>query len=147
MVRQQLRCVCSLQLLEFSSEDELPEVESSVEEEITVQHPQPVVARLLAEMEEGLLANNLDQRYSVEYAIEQVAQDTSNISRRSQLAGQVGYSLSPQDFRNSIEASGLTRRNSRANAQELLIRRGCQFYLSSHHIKGLLLIMLVRCKS
>ena len=73
MVRQQLRCVCSLQLLEFSSEDELPEVESSVEEEITVQHPQPVVARLLAEMEEGLLANNLDQRYSVEYAIEQVA--------------------------------------------------------------------------
>ena len=35
------------ELLEFSFEDELTEVETSVEE-ITVQHPQPVVARLLA---------------------------------------------------------------------------------------------------
>ena len=115
------------EFLEFSSEDELPEVE--VEEEITVQHQQPVVARLLADMEEELLANNLDQRYGTEYTIEYVAQDTSNISCRTQLAqGQAGYSLSPQDFRNSIEvaASGLTRRDSRANAQELLIRRGYQ---------------------
>lgn len=35
------------ELLESSSEDELTKVETSVEE-ITVQHPQPVVARLLA---------------------------------------------------------------------------------------------------
>ena len=56
------------EFLEFSSEDELPEVE--VEEEITVQHQQPVVARLLADMEEELLANNLDQRYGTEYTIE-----------------------------------------------------------------------------
>ena len=57
-----------------------------------------------------------------------MAQDTSNTSRRTQLADQAGYSLSPQNFRNSIEAaaSGLTRRDSRANAQELLIRRGYQ---------------------
>ena len=82
----------------------------------------------LLEIEEELLANNLDQRYGTEYAIEQVAQDTSNTSRRTQLADQAGYSLSPQNFRNSIEASasGLTRRDSRANAQELLIRRGYQ---------------------
>ena len=79
-------------------------------------------------MEEELLDNNLDQRYSTEYAIEQVAQDTSNTSRRTQLADQDCYSCSPQNFRNSIEdeASGLTRRDSRANAQELLIRRGYQ---------------------
>ena len=32
-------------------------VETSVEEEITVQHPQPVVARLFNEMEEELLAD------------------------------------------------------------------------------------------
>ena len=83
----------------------------------------------LLEIEEELLANNLDQRYGTEYTLEYVAHDTSNISCRTQLAqGQAGYSLSPQDFRNSIEvaASGLTRRDSRANAQELLIRRGYQ---------------------
>ena len=57
------------ELLESSSDDELPEVVPSVEEEITVQHQQPVVARLLAEMEEELLVNNLDQGYSTEYAI------------------------------------------------------------------------------
>ncbi len=43
------------ELPESSSEDELPEVEPSVEEK-TVQYPQPVVARLLAEMDEELLA-------------------------------------------------------------------------------------------
>ncbi len=37
--------------------DEVTEVETSVEEEITVQHPQPVVARLFNEMEEELLAD------------------------------------------------------------------------------------------
>ena len=65
----------------------------------------------LLEIEEELLANNLDQRYGTEYAIEQVAQDTSNTSRRTQLADQAGYSLSPQNFRNAIEASasGLAR--------------------------------------
>ena len=43
------------ELLESSSEDEHTKVETSVEE-ITVQYPQPVVARLLAEMDEELLA-------------------------------------------------------------------------------------------
>ena len=71
------------ELLESSSDDELPEETRS--------------CTFACEMEEELLANNLDQGYSTEYAIEQVAQDTSNISRRTQLAGQVGYSLSPQD--------------------------------------------------
>ena len=87
----------TVELLESSFEDELTEVETSVEE-ITVQHPQPVVARLLADMEEELLANNLDQleRYGTEYTIEYLAQDTSNISRRTQLTDQAGYSLSPQ---------------------------------------------------
>jgi hypothetical protein len=70
-------------------------------------------------MEEELIVNNLDQRYGTEYVIEQVTQDTSNISCRTQLADQAGYSLSPQNFRNTIEASasGLARRDSRANAQ------------------------------
>jgi len=56
-------------------------------------------------------------------------QDTLNVSRRTQLeSGQAGYSLSPNDFRNSIEAaaSRLSCPNSRANAQELLIRQGYQ---------------------
>ena len=39
--------------LESSSEDELPEVESSVEEEIIVQHPQPIVARLFTEIRDS----------------------------------------------------------------------------------------------
>jgi hypothetical protein len=37
---------------------------------MTVQHPQPVVARLLADIEADFPANNLDQRYGTEYAIE-----------------------------------------------------------------------------
>jgi hypothetical protein len=79
-------------------------------------------------MEESLLTDNLDQMYGTEYVIEEVTQDILNVSRRSQLTGQAGYSLSPLDFRNSIEAStsGLTRPDSRANAQELLILRGYQ---------------------
>jgi len=115
----------TVELIQYSSYDEVTEV---AVEEISVHHPQPVFARLLAEMEEGLLADNLDQMYSFEYAVEQVAQDTLNVSRRTQLTGQAGYSLSPQDFRNAIEAavSGLTRPNIRAKAQELLIRRGYQ---------------------
>ena len=114
------------ELIQYSSYDEVTEV--AVEEEISVQHSQPVVARLLTEMEERLLADNLDHMHGTEYAIEEVAQDMLNVSRRTQLTGQAGYSLSPLDFRNSIEAaaSGLTRPDSRANAQELLIRRGYQ---------------------
>ena len=114
------------ELIQYSSYDEVTEV--AVEEEISVQHSQPVVARLLTEMEERLLADNLDHMHGTEYTIEKVAQDMLNVSRRIQLTGQAGYSLSPIDFRNSIEAaaSGLTRPDSRANAQELLIRRGYQ---------------------
>ena len=111
------------ELIQYSSYDEVMEV--AVEEEISVQHSQPVVARLLTEMEERLLADNLDEMHGTEYAIEEVAQDMLNVSRRTQLTGQAGYSLSPLDFRNS---SGilLTRPDSRANAQDLLIHRGYQ---------------------
>jgi len=114
------------ELIQYSSYDEVTEV--AVEEEISVQHSQPAVARLPTEMEEELLADNLDNMHGTEYAIEEVAQDMLNVSRRTQLTGQAGYSLSPLDFRNSIEAaaSGLTRLDSRANAQELLISRGYQ---------------------
>jgi hypothetical protein len=89
------------ELIQYSSYDEVTEV--AVEEEISVQHSQPVVARLLTEMEERLLADNLDHMYGTEYVIEEVAQDMLNVSRRTQLTGQAGYSLSPLDFRNSIE--------------------------------------------
>ncbi len=77
------------ELIQYSSYDEVTEV--TVEEEISVHHPQPLVARLLAEMEKGLLADNLDQMYGTEYAIEQVAQDMLNVSRRTQLTDQAGY--------------------------------------------------------
>ncbi len=77
------------ELIQYSSYDEVTEV--AVEEEISVQHSQPVVARLLTEMEEGLLADNLDHMHGTEF---------------------------------EVATSGLTCLDSRANAQELLIRRG-----------------------
>jgi hypothetical protein len=114
------------ELLQYLSYDEVTEV--AVEEEISGQNPKPVVAGLFAEMEASLLADNLDQMYGTEYAIEEVTQDILNVSRRTQLTGQLDCSLSPQDFCNSIEtaSSGLTRPDSRVNAQELLIHRGFQ---------------------
>jgi hypothetical protein len=47
-------------------------------------------------MEERLLDDNLDHMHGTEYAIEEVAQDMLNVSRRTQLTGQAGYSLSPR---------------------------------------------------
>jgi hypothetical protein len=44
----------------------------AVEEEISAHHPQSVVNRLCADMEESLLTDNLDQMYGTEYAIEEV---------------------------------------------------------------------------
>ena len=58
------------ELIQYSSYDEVSEV--VVEEEISVHHSQPVVARLLTEMEERLLADNLDEIHGTEYAIEEV---------------------------------------------------------------------------
>ena len=73
-------------------------------------------------MKENSLADNLDQMYSTECAIEQVMQDTLNVSRRTQMeSGQEGSIDSPR------LPSGT--RNPR------------------QHIKGLLLVMLRRFKS
>jgi len=92
----------TVEFIQYSSFDAATEV--AVEEEISVQHPQPVVASLLTEMEENSLADNLDRMYSTESVIEQVMQETLNFSRRTQLeVDQAGYSLSPSDFRISIE--------------------------------------------
>jgi hypothetical protein len=82
------------ELLQYSSYNEVTEV--AVEEEISVHHPQTVqVGSLLVEMEESLLADNLDQMYGTEYVIEEVTQDILNVSHQTQLPGQAGYSRSP----------------------------------------------------
>ena len=130
-MRNQDQAISSLtvEFLENSSEDELPELDSSVEEEveeISVQLEQTPAALLLTEMEQDNLADNLDEMIGNELAIENVVLDTLNVSRQTQVSGQMGYSLSPQEFANSVEiaAAGMTRPDGRATAQKLLIRRG-----------------------
>jgi len=56
----------TVEFIQYSSFDAATEV--AVEEEISVQHTvsQPVVARLLNEMEGNPLADNLDQMYSTD---------------------------------------------------------------------------------
>ena len=130
-LRNQDQAISSLtvEFLENSSENELPELDSSVEEEveeISVQLEQTPTALLLTEMEQDNLADNLDEMLGNELAIEDMVLGTLNVSRQTQVSGQMGYSLSPQEFANSVEiaAAGMTRPDSRASAQELLIRRG-----------------------